>query len=110
MKTFILYLRSEFVKFFYGNGTVVFTVNGWDSMHFSSSLQQISFGESKNIELQVRLMSKRSYIKIVYGTLRQGLDSGRENNRQIRHHVYDKRSRDHTFPASFFRLPFVLST
>ena len=92
MKTFLLCFRSQYVKYFDGNGTVVFAVRGWNnSMPFSSSLQQIWFGESKNIEIQARLISKRSYIKIVYGILKQGLNSGRENNRQIRHHVYDKR-------------------
>ena len=78
-KTFLFYLRSEYVKIFDGNGTMVFAVHEWDSASFKNSLQHILFGESKNITIQVSLTNSRSYVKIDYGTLKQRLNSGRNN-------------------------------
>ena len=78
-KTFLLYLRSEYVKIFDGNGTMVFAVHGWDSASFKNSLQHILFGESKNIMIQVSLTNSRSYVKIDYGILKQRLNSGKNN-------------------------------
>jgi len=70
------------VKMFDGNGTEVFSRNGWNSTssNKSASLQQISFEDSKNITIQVSLTNPWSYVKISYGTLKKPLNLGRENN------------------------------
>ena len=78
---FPLYVRSEYVKIFDGNGTEVFVAqHGWNSTfsNKSSSLQQIPFGNSKNITIQVYLTSQWSHVKISYGALKKPLNLGRE--------------------------------
>ena len=67
---------------FDGNGNEVFFRDGWNSTssNKSSSLQQISFEDSKNITIQVSLTNKWSYVKISYGTLKKPLNLGKENN------------------------------
>ena len=69
------------MKLFDGNGTEVFAQYGWNSAssNKSSSLQQISFEDSRNITIQVSLTSQWSYVKISYGTLKKPLNLGREN-------------------------------
>ena len=78
MKTFLLNFRSEYVKFFDGNGTEVFAVYGRDSISFNNSLQEIPFAESKNITIKVFLTNSWSYVKIDYGIVKQRLNSGRD--------------------------------
>lgn len=66
-----------------GNGTDVFALYGYDPASFNKSvqqIQQISFGESKNIMIQVSLISSLSYVKIDFGILKNRLSLGRENN------------------------------
>ena len=67
---------------FDGNGAEVFFRNGWNSpsSNKSSSLQQFSFEDSKNITIQVSLTNQWSYVNISYGTLKKPLNLGRENN------------------------------
>ena len=77
-----IFSRSEFVKIFDGNGTEVFSLHGWVSSN-DMSLREISFGESKNITIQVSLVYSWSYVKIDYGTLNQDLNSGKEEEKQI---------------------------
>jgi len=64
---------SEYVKMFDGNGTEVFAVYGGHSM--TNNFQHVSFGESKNITIQVSLIDSWSSVKINYGTMKQRLDS-----------------------------------
>ena len=45
----------------------------------SKNFQHISFGESKNITIQVSLVDPSSHVKIDYGMLKQPLTLGREN-------------------------------
>ena len=72
------YMCSEYVKFFDGNKTEVFGIHGRDSASFNKNVQQILFGESRNITIQVSLINSRSYVKIDYGTLKQRQELGRE--------------------------------
>ncbi|KAL9953497.1 hypothetical protein ACROYT_G040920 [Oculina patagonica] len=65
---------NEFVKIFDGNGTEVFSLHGWVSSS-DMNVREISFGESKNITIQVSLVYSWTYVKIDYGTLNRGLDS-----------------------------------
>jgi len=67
---------------FDGSGAEVFSLSGWNSTssNKSSSLQQISFEDSKNITIQVSLTNQWSYVKISYGTLKKPLNLGMENN------------------------------
>ena len=78
METFLSYMCSEYVKFSDGNKTEVFGIHGRDYASFKKTVQQILFGESRNITIQVSLSSSRSFVKIDYGTLKQRLDLGRE--------------------------------
>lgn len=68
------------MKIIDGNGTEVFTRHGWNSTSYntSSSLQEISFEDSKNITIQVSLINQWSYVKISYGTLKKPLHLGRK--------------------------------
>ncbi len=75
-ENFSCFPDSEFIKFFDGNGTEVFSLHGWVSS-FDKNVREIHFGESKNITIQVSLVYSSSYVKIDYGTLNQGLDSGK---------------------------------
>ena len=76
-QNFPIYLHSEYVKIFDGNGTEVFTRHGWSSTSYkSSSLQQISFEDSKNFTIQASLINRWSYIIISYGTLKKPLHLG----------------------------------
>lgn len=70
---------SDYVKLYNGNGTEVFARHGWNSTSSITSLQQVSFGESKNITIQVSLVDPSSHVKIDYGVLKQPLTLGREN-------------------------------
>ena len=63
---------------FDGSGSEIFAIHGWDSASSNKSFQYISFGESKNITIQVSLVSSWSYVQIDYGILNQRLDSGKE--------------------------------
>ena len=74
----------EYIKIFDGNGKEVFTLSGWLSS-FKKTIHEISFGQSKNITIQASLVSSWSYVKIDYGTLNQGLDSGKVYNKCINH-------------------------
>ena len=62
---------------FDGNGSEVFVLYGGHST--SKNFQHISFGESKNITIQVSLVDSLSSVKIDYGTMKQRLDLGKEN-------------------------------
>ena len=69
------------MKIFDGNGTEVFAAQrGWNSTssNKSSSLQQISFDDSRNITIQVSLINQWSYVNISYGTLKKPLHLGRK--------------------------------
>ena len=70
--------RREYVKIFDGNGKEVFALSGWLSS-FKKTIHEISFGESKNITIQVSLVRPSSYVRIDYGMLKQPLTLGREN-------------------------------
>lgn len=70
---------SDYVKLYDGNGTEVFASHGWNSTSSNKSLQQVSFGESKNITIQVSLVDPWSYVKIDYGMSKESLTLGREN-------------------------------
>lgn len=72
---------SDYVKLYDGNGTEVFARHGWDSTSSNTTLQQVSFGESKNITLQVSLVDPSSHVKIDYGMLKQPLTLGRLKSR-----------------------------
>ena len=75
----VLFLfRSEYVKVFNGNGTQVFVRQGcgWNS-NLAGTLLQIPFEESRNVTIQVSLKSASSYVKIDYGILSKGLNSGK---------------------------------
>ena len=61
---------------FDGNGGEVFARHGWNS-NTSSSLQQIFFEDSKNITIQVSLISRWSSVKISYGILKKPLNLGK---------------------------------
>lgn len=74
-KTFFL-SHSEYLKIFNGNGTEVFALSGW-LWTSKKTIHEISFGESSNITIQVSLVRSWSYFKIDYGTLNQGLHSGK---------------------------------
>ncbi|KAJ7356094.1 hypothetical protein OS493_027021 [Desmophyllum pertusum] len=65
---------SEYIKIFDGNGTEVFALHGRVSS-FHKRFTNISFGEYKNITIQVSLSHIWSNVKIDFGTLNQGLDS-----------------------------------
>ncbi|KAL9986065.1 hypothetical protein ACROYT_G000134 [Oculina patagonica] len=65
--------NSEYVKIYDGNGTEVFALYGNDSASLNKTIQQIPFGESKNITIQVSLVNRRSYVKIDYGMLKHRL-------------------------------------
>ena len=71
--------HSDYLKMFDGNETEVFASHGWDSTSSNKNLQQVSFGESKNITIQVSLVNLSSYVKIDYGMLKEPLALGREN-------------------------------
>ena len=75
---FFSYVCSEYVRIFDGNKTEVLGIHGSDSASFNKGVQQISFGESRNITIQVSLTNSRSFVKIDYGTLKQRLDLGRK--------------------------------
>ena len=77
-KTFLICFFSDYVKMFDGNGTEVFASHGWNSTSSGKILQQVSFGESKNITIHVSLIDPSSYVKIDYGMLKEPLASGRE--------------------------------
>ena len=66
---------------FDGNGTEVFAVYGGHSM--TNNFQHVSFGESKNITIQVSLIDSWSSVKINYGTMKQRLDSGKEKRKAL---------------------------
>ena len=53
-------------------------LNRWD-LSWKKRFQEISLGSSQNITIQVSLIYSWSYVKIDYGTMNQGLDSGKEN-------------------------------
>ncbi len=78
----LMLFDSEFVKIFDGNGTEVFSLHGWVSSS-DKNVREISFGESKNITIQVSLVYSWTYVKIDYGTLNRGLDSGKEGKKHI---------------------------
>ena len=77
-KTCLICFHSDYVKIFDGNGTEIFATHGWDSTSSKKSLQQVSFGESKNISIQASLIDPSSYVKIAYGMLKEPLALGRE--------------------------------
>ena len=79
-QTYFILFRSEYLKIFDGNGTEVFALSGWLPSS-KKTIHEISFGESKNITIQVSLVRSWSYIKIDYGTSNQGLDSGKEESK-----------------------------
>lgn len=64
---------------FDGNGTEVFTLYGGNSM--SKNFQHISFGESKNITIQVSLIDSWSFVTLNYGIMKQRLDLGKEKKK-----------------------------
>lgn len=64
---------------FDGNGTEVFAVYGEHSM--TNTFQHVSFGESKNITIQVSLIDSWSSVTINYGTMKERLDSGKEKKK-----------------------------
>lgn len=70
------------MKIFDGNGTEVFARHGWNSTssNKTSSLQETSFEDSKNITIQVSLINQWSSVKISYGSMKKPLNLGRENN------------------------------
>lgn len=51
----------------------------------SKNFQHVSFGESKNITIQVSIMDSWSSVKIDYGTMKQPLDSGKEKKKSTFH-------------------------
>ena len=77
-KTCLICFHSDYVKMFDGNDTEIFASHGWDSTSSNKSLQQLSFGESKNITIQVSLVHPSSYVRIDYGMLKEPLALGRE--------------------------------
>ena len=80
-KTSFKLSHREFVKIFDGNGTEVFSLHGSVSS-FDKNVREISFGDSKNITIQVSLIYSWSYVKIDYSTLNQGLDSGKKDKKK----------------------------
>ena len=77
---FFMFCRREYIKIFDGNGTEVFYLQGWASS-FHKRFTNISFGEYKNITIQVFLSQMWSNVKIDFGTLNQGLDSGKQGKK-----------------------------
>lgn len=76
MLTFTVFTLSlsEYVKVFDGNGTEVVSIDRWNSSW--TRFQEISFGSSENVTIQASLIYSWSYIKIDYGIMNQGLESG----------------------------------
>ena len=77
-KTCLICFHSDYVKIFDGNDTEIFASHGWDSTSSNKSLQQVFFGESKIITIQVSLIDPSSNVKIGYGMLKEPLALGRE--------------------------------
>ena len=77
-KTCLICFHSDYVKVFDGNDTEIFDSHGWDNMSSNKSLQHVSFGESRNITIQVSLVDPSSYVRIDYGILKEPLVLGRE--------------------------------
>ena len=65
---------------FDGNGTEIFALYGGGLT--SKTFQHVSFGESKNITIQVAIIDNWSSVKINYGIMKQPLDSGKEKKRK----------------------------
>jgi len=65
---------------FDGNGTEVFVQYGGSFV--SKNFQQVSFGESKNITIQVSIIDTWSSVNINYGTMNQPLYSGKEKKQK----------------------------
>ena len=70
---------SEYIKIFDGNGTEVFALHGLVSSFPERFFPNISFGEYKNVTIQVSLASRWSNVNIDFGTSNQVLDSGNED-------------------------------
>ena len=64
---------------FNGNGTEIFALYG--GSFASRNFQQVSFGESKNITIQVSISDSWSSVKIDFGTMKQPLDSGKKKKK-----------------------------
>ncbi|XP_068681521.1 MAM and LDL-receptor class A domain-containing protein 2-like isoform X3 [Montipora foliosa] len=66
---------SEYVKVFDGSGAQVFTWEGCRKNHTLETFLEVPFQESHNVTIQVLLENRQSYLKVDYGTLKDGLFS-----------------------------------